>query len=244
MCGRYTLMTEQYDFGEWFGIEPPPWLVSRYNIAPSYNGAGAPPIIRVTADGHRELVVARWWFIPSWWDRPPKELPTSFNARAEEIEHKRFFKEAFRHRRCLVPASGWYEYRGKAKNKESYYFHLPDHEPLALGGLWEQWVSPQGEVIDSFAILTTAPNDVARPIHQRMPLVIPRDSYDTWLDTTQASAHGASRLLQPWSGPLVVYQTRGYGNDPSRDGVECIKPTLTLDLFGNPMGNDAHGRRK
>lgn len=222
VCGRYTLLTETYDIADWFQLEmtfPP---VSRYNIAPSYSSTNPPPIVRLGENGAREIVPARWWLIPSWWKKPLKELPTAFNARAEDIATKPMFRTAFRRHRCLVPATGWYEFKGTAGNKESYHFHLPERGPLAFGGVWERWTSPENETVDSFAILTTQPNETARAIHNRMPLIIEPADYARWLAPIELG-DAADELCSAYAKGLTVYRTRAFGNDPRREGPECVE---------------------
>jgi putative SOS response-associated peptidase YedK len=138
---------------------------------------------------------------------------------------KPFFREAFLKRRCLMPASAWYEFRGARGRKQSYCFHRPEFALLSFAGVWESHVAPDsGEVIESFAILTTTPNAQAATVHDRMPVVLAREDYARWLDPRVRDPDKLFDLLRPYAGELVVYQTTGYGNDPRHEGPECIEP--------------------
>src|SRR4051794_9062762 len=162
MCGRAVLNADISQAVQELAIDRhPPTLPLRFNISPGYNGVDAPFIVRTAQDGKRELIQARWWLIPASWNKPLKELPTSFNARAEGIATSPFFRDAFSKRRCLMPATGWYEYQGKAGKKRSFCFHLPDWKLLAFAGVYETWISPEGQVVTSFAIVTSPPSPAA-----------------------------------------------------------------------------------
>ncbi len=224
MCGRAVLNTEIDQAVAELGLaHHPDALPPRFNIAPGYGGVGAPFIVRLDEQHERELVPARWWLIPSWWKKPRKELPSSFNARAEDVAHKPFFREAWKHRRCLMPATGWYEFQGARGHKRSYLFQLPGHGLFCFAGIYERWVNPEdGEVIDSFAIITTAPSPAAAKIHDRMPVVLPKAAYNAWLDPATADLDALHALLLPYDGELEIYQTCGYGNDPRHEGPQCL----------------------
>jgi putative SOS response-associated peptidase YedK len=228
MCGRteWNLsmeeMRETYGIGRWPLLpEYDPIFQPRFNIAPSYSTADK-LIVRVARDGVRELVTARWWLIPRWWNKPLTKLPTSFNARAEDVAQKPMFRDAYKHRHCLVPASGWYEFQGEAGKKRAFHYAVPDAHALAFGGLYEEWTDPTtGEVVTSFAIVTTEPNVQAREVHDRMPLVIAPADFATWLD---AKNPDAAKLMRPWQGALEIYRSSGLGNDPRVEGPEVAAP--------------------
>jgi len=231
MCGRSAFVANIDDVVEHFALERhPDSLEPRYNIAPGHGGSGAPWIVRVARDQQREMVQARWWLIPYWWKKPLKELPTALNARAEDVARKPLFRDAFVRRRCIVPATAWYEFRGERGHKESFAFQLPHGELFGFAGLWETWRSPDtGELIASFAIITTTPNDVAATIHNRMPVVLSPADYALWLDPAMHEADRLQPLLHPWSGPLKVFQTTGFGNNPRHEGPDCLEPLGSVD---------------
>ncbi|HEX7481211.1 MAG TPA: SOS response-associated peptidase [Polyangiales bacterium] len=231
MCGRTVLNTDIDAAVAHFALQHhPAQLPARFNISPGYGGVGAPWIVRVDAAHERELVHARWWLIPAWWKKPLKELPTAFNARAEEAAQKPFFRDALKRRRCLMPATGWYEYQGARGHKRAFLFQLPEHGVFGIAGIYERWMNPEdGEVIDSFAIMTTTPNPEASKIHDRMPVVLPASAYNAWLDPDNHDVAQLQTLLQPWHGALEIYETTGYGNDPRREGPDCIEPALRAE---------------
>jgi putative SOS response-associated peptidase YedK len=197
MCGRYTLIANAEAIRLLF--ELPAFderlAVPRYNIAPTQ------PIV-VVRHGHagRELIPVRWGLIP-WWAKDPKTLPLMINARAEQLADKPAFRDAFKYRRCLVPASGFYEWQARGKGpKQPYYAHPePSEGPgslIAFAGLWETWHSADGGEIDTATIVTTDANACLAPIHARMPVVLARQDFETWLapDTPPAKA---AALLKP-----------------------------------------------
>lgn len=209
-----------------FGIvHHPETIAPRYNISPGYNGSGAPWIVRVADDGQRELITARWWSIPSWWKKPLKDLPTTFNARAETVATSKLFKGAFAKRRCLMPLTGWYEFQGKPGAKRSFHFHLPERAPLGVAGICETWMNPEdGELVPAFSIPTCEPSPEAALIHNRMPVVLHPNDYATWLDPNNHDTAKLQTLLHAWDGPLEIYETKGHGNNPRHEGRDCLDP--------------------
>ncbi len=218
MCGRYALAGDWSDFTEEFSLEEVPGLVPRFNIAPTAQPGFEAPIV-VAA---RKLVAARFWYIPHFWSKPLKDLPTSFNARSETVLDKKFFIGA---RRCLVPLSGWREFPGPAGKKRAFNFHR-ERPFFALGGIWSEWRSkPTAPPVTSFSILTCDPSPQVRPHHHRMPLVVEREDYERWLDpngpwSSLIEAVVASSL----SAPLESYECSVYGNNTRHEGPECIAP--------------------
>ncbi len=195
-----------------------------YNIAPSYGPGAEQAFVVQTRDGTRALRLGRWWMIPHFWSKPLKALPAAFNARSEELAQKPYWRDAFRQYRCLVPATGWREFKaeGPAKVKQPYQFRL-QQRLFAFAGLWSRWTSPDGELIDSFAVITTEPNAQALQYHDRMPLVMAPDLYDAWLDPQQDAAQllleARSRSAQL---ALDVYPTDRRGNNVRFEGPEVV----------------------
>lgn len=200
MCGRYTLIANAEAIRLLF--ELPKFderlVVPRYNIAPTQ------PIV-VVRQGHqgRELVPVRWGLIP-WWAKDPKTLPLMINARAEGIAEKPAYRDAFKYRRCLVPASGFYDWQARGKRQKQPYAVQPANEtPIAFAGLWETWHSADGSEIDSAVIITTDANRLLMPIHERMPVVLEPQDFETWL-SPHTRPDEAAALLKPTRGDLFT----------------------------------------
>lgn len=219
MCGRYALYGPQSRLREQFGVEPGD-LEERYNIAPSQDA----PIVRCGTDGGRELISARWGLLPSWVKNPGK-LAQPINAKVETAGEKPMFRHAFKRSRVLVPASGFYEWVLVAGYKQPYFIRPVGGETLfGFGGLLEHWDGPEGSVL-TFAILTTAANDLIRPIHDRMPVIIRPEGYAVWLD------HGVTDglLVRELAGEYPSDEMeahpvgRGVGN-PRSQGPELVEP--------------------
>ena len=195
-----------------------------YNIAPSYGPGSEQLFVVQTRDGRRAARLGRWWMIPHFWSKPLKALPAAFNARAEDLRQKPFWRQAFRDYRCLVPATGWREFKaeGPAKAKQPYQFRL-ERRLFAFAGLWSRWTSPDGELIDSFAVVTTEPNAQAAEYHDRMPLVLGPELYDRWLDS-QADAEQLLLEARARSTDLAldVYPTDPRGNNVRFEGPEVV----------------------
>jgi putative SOS response-associated peptidase YedK len=222
VCGRYTLKTPVKALAEEFSLfDPPPSLPPRYNIAPTQPVAA----VRQAADGGgRELVRLRWGLIPSWAD-DPKIGYRLINARAETAADKPAFRSAFRHRRCLVPADGFYEWRPVNGKKQPYYICRRDGGPFAFAGLWEQWQGADGEVIESCTLLTTPANDLVRPIHERMPVILKPEAYAPWLDPHSHQPERLHPLLRPYPGEeMTTYPVSHRVNNPRNDDPQCAEP--------------------
>jgi putative SOS response-associated peptidase YedK len=174
MCGRYVVRFNKAAFEETFNVQPP--LFESYNLAPTQYA----PILWA-AEGPTELLEARWGLIPKWVDKPLDFKANLFNARSETILEKPSFKRPFKSQRCIVPASGFYEWKKVGSSKQPYYIHPTDDTPLAFAGLWDHWEKGD-EAITSFTILTTAPNELMSNLHERMPVILEKDAFSDWLD--------------------------------------------------------------
>lgn len=219
MCGRYTQTASVKELRERFQITASDILElkPRYNIAPTQD---APVVIE---DGGRALKQFRWGLIPSW-AKDPAIAHKLINARAETIAEKPSFRKPFQSRRCLVVADGFYEWRRLAAGaKEPLRAVLPSREPFAMAGLWDLWKSPEGKEVRTFTIITTAPNEIMRPIHDRMPVILPRDAEGTWLDPTTPPKI-LTNLLMPWAGPLETYAVSPIVNSPRNESAACAEP--------------------
>lgn len=221
MCGRYALFSPEEIVAAMFGLEgagfPPP----SYNIAPPRAVAA----VRTAPEGpaRRELALLRWGLVPSW-AKDPAIGNRMINARAETAPDKPAFRSAFRRRRCLVPADGFYEWRKAGARKQPYYVRLADGGPFAIAGLWERWEGPAGDVA-SCTLLTTGPNDLLAPIHDRMPVILSPDDYGTWLDPEEQAPATLLPLLRPFpSDAMVAFPVRTLVNNPASDDPRCIEP--------------------
>jgi putative SOS response-associated peptidase YedK len=215
MCGRFELHTHPAVLALLFGTTVPPDIKPRYNIAPSTQV----PIIRLDRDGRREVVLARWGFVPSWAKEPGRQ---PINARAETVATTGMFRSAFAGCRCLVPADGFYEWRALAGTaKQPYRIGMLDDATYALGGVWSRWTPPAGEPIDTFAIITTAANELMAKVHERMPVIIAPEDYERWLDPRQP----VQDLLQPYPAELMkVYPVSLRVNRPQNDDPTLLDP--------------------
>jgi len=215
MCGRYALHTHPDIIVLQFGVAEAPQMKPRFNIAPTQEA----PVVRVRVDPEqkRELALLRWGLIPSW-SKDPSIGARMINARAESVAEKPSFRNAFRRRRCLVPADGYYEWKVEAGRKQPYILQLASGEPFAMAGLWEQWRSPEGKLIETYAIVTTEATGTARQIHDRMPVILAQPEYEAWLCSADPG-----ELLRPWAG--AAFSARRVSprvNSPRFDDPQCL----------------------
>lgn len=221
MCGRYSLATDPKKLAEAFEnyAEVPEELPPRYNIAPSQ------PIAVIANNNRRQIEFFKWGLIPSW-AKDPSIGNRMINARAETLAEKPSFRTAYRRRRCLVLADGFYEWRRNPdKSKTPMYIQLKSEEPFAFAGLWEVWHSPQDDVILSCTIITTNPNELTRPIHNRMPVILPRQAYGQWLDPAEQKAEQLQGLLKPYpADEMTAYPVSTVVNNPTNETPACVKP--------------------
>ncbi len=217
MCGRYTLATPVGRLAEEFGFDS-----SSTEFRTSYNVAPTRQVPVVLAEGgKRRLEMLRWGLVPSWADDPGIGA-RMINARSETAPEKPSFRRAFRDRRCLIPADGFYEWKRENGGKQPYYFRMQGGRPFAFAGLWESWTK-DGE-IRSCAILTTAANEVVAGIHDRMPVILPSRHYEAWLNP-EAERDELNDLLVPYPGDdLETYPVSRFVNSPGNDDPRCIEP--------------------
>jgi putative SOS response-associated peptidase YedK len=226
MCGRFTLTTSIPVLAEWFLFPEAAPQPPRYNIAPTQAVAA----VRVPAaggesggKGPRELCFLRWGLVPSWADDPAIGNRL-INARAETAAEKPSFRSAFRHRRCLIPADGFYEWQKLTGRKQPYYFHMRDGRPFAFAGLWEHWQDGD-QTLETCTILTTAANDVLRPVHERMPVILGPEDYDRWLDPAVRQPELLQPLLRPFPAEaMAAYPVSMVVNNPRNDTPKCVEP--------------------
>jgi putative SOS response-associated peptidase YedK len=232
MCGRYVLKREDLDrLMKELGVEDVREFVSRYNIAPST----AVPAIRSRADGTREAAALQWGLVPAW-SKTARDGARLANARADGVATKPAFRDAFRKRRCVVPASGFYEWQAVGKLKQPWFFQLQDESPFLLAGLWERWRSADGVELETCSLITTEPNGLIRPLHDRMPVILRSGNVDTWLDPHTADA----AVLEPLLVPLPAEAMKATSVSPRvnsvrHEGPECLLPAAPLTEKGTPQ---------
>lgn len=225
MCGRFTLYAAPEEVADLFALPEEPILVSRYNIAPTQ------PVGLVRLNTHtneREWALTHWGLIPSW-AKDPTIGARMINARSETVADKPSFRAAFKRRRCLVPASGFYEWQKQGKTKQPYYITAEDGALLAIAGLWEYWEGTDGSALESCTLLTTEANEVMAPLHNRMPVFIAPEDFDEWLgdgkDESRRYLDGLQHLLRPAPAELLTtYPVSRYVSNARNEGEQCIVP--------------------
>lgn len=228
MCGRYTLTSAPAAIRALFQYDDRPNFPARFNIAPTQPIA----IVRLV-DGKRQFALVRWGLLPSWV-KDPKSFSLLINARGETAADKPAFRAAMKRRRCLIPADGFYEWKAYGDRKQPFYIHARDGEPMAFAGLWETWTGPNGEEVDTAAIVTTEANATLASIHDRMPVILRPEAFDQWLGAgTLASGADAKSdldhalaLIKPAPGDLL----EAYPVSTQVNRVANDNPKL-LDLF-------------
>lgn len=221
MCGRFTLFEPDKVLSREFGVSGETKLSPRYNIAPSQPVAA----VRAAPAGYgRELALLRWGLIPSW-SKDPAIGGRLINARAETAREKPSFRNAFRKRRCLIPANGFYEWRRLERGKQPYFVRMRDERVFAFAGLWDRWEGPDEEAVETCTILTTPANAVLAPIHDRMPVILPPGEYDRWLDPSLKDPDALAPLLVPFPPEgMLAYPVSPRVNAPSTDDEGCMAP--------------------
>jgi putative SOS response-associated peptidase YedK len=222
MCGRFTLRAPASVVAAQFGVFEMPPFAPRFNIAPTQPVA----VVRGSTQGpaaEREFVWLRWGLIPGW-AKDPAVGAKMINARAETAAEKPAYRAAFRRRRCLVVADGFYEWQRTGSRKQPYFIHMHDDRPFAFAGLWEAWQAPDGSPLESCTLLTTEPNDLVEPIHNRMPVILAEDDYASWLDSAVQEPQQLAPLLRPFpAGEMTAYPIGTYVNSPKNDDPRCIE---------------------
>ncbi len=222
MCGRFAQFSSGEDLASLFAATPEDdALPPRYNIAP---GSRIRALCR-GGDGRRVLTAFHWGLIPSW-AKDRKLGYSTINARAETVADKPAFRAAFRHRRCLILADGFYEWQATDTGKQPYYIRPKDDQPFAFAGLWEAWTDrATGEIIRSATIIVTTANDLMRPIHDRMPVILDAEDQGVWLDPSTTSRETLQALLRPWDpAAMTAYPVTRRVNRPTEDDPSLIAP--------------------
>jgi len=221
MCGRFTLTVDPAELQDNFaGYTFPIQFAPRFNIAPTQ------PVLAIPNDGQMRGDFFVWGLIPSW-AKDPTMGSRLINARAETLGEKPSFRAAYKYRRCLIPADGFYEWKAVPgqKTKIPYFIHLKSRQPFAFAGLWEEWHSPDGSQIRSCTIITTEPNELMATLHNRMPVILPPAAYAEWLDTAIRTPESMGTLLRPYpADEMAAYPVSTLVNSPQNDRAELIVP--------------------
>lgn len=226
MCGRYSQRSSLVVLSKRFDVPMP-----EVDFRPRYNLAPGQDSLVIVQDPDRRMLSMRWGLVPAW-AKDPHATPRPINARAEQAPDKPMFRQAYRRRRCLVPADGFYEWRAaaKGKGKVPIYFQRADHDPFAFAGLWESWHDQDGQELLTFTILTTAANDLVRPVHDRMPVILAQEDEAVWLDLGQHDPQALAKYTQPYPANLMqAYQVSTAVNSMANDN-----PTLTEPVPEQP----------
>jgi putative SOS response-associated peptidase YedK len=223
MCGRYSLQARSSEIVEAFALAEAIAYSSRYNIAPTQN---VPVVRHDPAGGDRRMELVRWGLTPPW-ARGPRPI---INARSETIAEKPSFRAAFRHRRCLVPATGFYEWQKLGTAKQPFHIRTREGGVFAFAGIWDRCPDADGNPVDAFAILTCAPNETMKPIHNRMPVILDPGAYSVWLDSSLESAEPLVALMVPAPDDrLAAYPVSNRVNSPAHDDPGCVEPLAGQD---------------
>jgi putative SOS response-associated peptidase YedK len=219
MCGRYTVTSPPEAMRALFGYLEQPNFPPRYNVAPTQPIA----LVRLV-EGKRHFALLRWGLLPSWV-KDPKTFPLLFNARGESVTEKPAYRAAMKRRRCLIPADGFYEWHGVGERKRPFFVHAKSGAPLAFAGLWETWTGPNGEEFETAAIVTTSANSTLAPIHERMPVIVPPNAFDLWVNTAEVDATTAAALITPAPDDLLeAYEISTAVNRTANDNPKLLEP--------------------
>lgn len=225
MCGRFTLTVDPADLQDAF-----PQFTFPEKYAPRYNISPTQPILAIPNDGKSNADFFVWGLIPSW-AKDPSIGSKLINARSETLAEKPSFRGGFKYHRCLILADGFYEWKTQpgTKIKVPHFIRLKSGKPFAFAGLWDTWQSPDGGAVKSATIITTSPNRLMAPIHNRMPVILPPDAYAQWLDPAARPAESLQNLLSPYSTEeMTAHPVSTLVNSPANDRAECVVPVNDL----------------
>jgi putative SOS response-associated peptidase YedK len=239
MCGRYCISSAPEAIRRLFRYSEQPNFPPRYNVAPTQ----PVPIVRM-ADGQRQFALVRWGLIPAWV-KDPKEFSLLINARGESVNDKPAFQNAMKRRRCLFPAEGFYEWKTENGHKRPYFARLKSGGPVAFAGLWETWTGPNGEELDTAAIVTTAANQEMAHVHHRAPVIVPPEQFDFWLDSRNVDAEMATVLFAPApDGSMEVYEISQAVNRVANDSAALLDPVSAEGALAAATQTKPKSRRR
>lgn len=239
MCGRYTITSVPEVLRALFGYPEQPDFPPRYNIAPTQ----PIPVVRLQ-EGERHFALMRWGLVPSWV-KDPNNFALLLNARGESVAEKPAFRNAMKRRRCLVPADGFYEWQSAGGRRQPYYIRAKSGTLLAFAGLWETWEGPNGEEVDTATIVTTEANRTLSAIHDRMPVIIPPEAFDLWLDCANVDAMTASALIAPAPEDLLeAYPVSPAVSRTVNDNAKLLEPVEhDAEPASRPTAKPARAKR-
>ena len=233
MCGRYCITSAPEAIRALFRYLEQPNFPPRYNVAPTQ----PVPIVRVR-EGRRQFALVRWGLIPAW-AKDPKAFTLLINARGESVNDKPAFQNAMKRRRCLFPADGFYEWKVDSGAKRAYLAHPKGGGPIAFAGLWETWMGPNGEEMETAAIVTTVANKEMAEVHSRAPVIVPPEQFGFWLDCANVDERTAAEVIAPAPvGSMEVYQVSDAVNRVANDSPELLAP-FNADAASQPESTGA-----
>jgi len=218
MCGRYASTLPPEAMRALFRYLEQPNFPPRYNIAPTQPIA----IVRM-AEGKRQFALVRWGLIPAWV-KDPRAFSLLINARGESVNEKPAFRNAMKYRRCLVPADGFYEWKREGEKKRPYFVRRKGGAPIAFAGLWENWMGPNGEEVETAAIVTTTASRSIAHIHERMPVIVPPEAFDFWLDPKVDAQTAAAVIAPAPDATIEAYEVSSAVNRTANDAPMLIEP--------------------
>jgi putative SOS response-associated peptidase YedK len=219
MCGRFTRSQTIDEIAEAFFAD-----IVEADLGPSYNVAPTQNIVSIAGNSVKRLVAMRWGLIPSW-AKDDSMASKLINARAETVAEKPSFRDAFKKRRCLIIADGFYEWKKAGTEKIPHYIRLKSKEPFAFAGLFDHWEAPEGKVLTTCTIITTEANELMSNLHERMPVILPREQYELWLDASVKNQDTLKEMLKPYSPDLMeAYPVSRMVNSPSNNSPKCVEP--------------------
>lgn len=222
MCGRYLIISDPNTMCQLFGYSDRPNFPPRYNVAPTQ----PVPIVRLQ-ERQRRFALVRWGLVPAWV-KDPRTFTLLINARGESAHEKPSFRNAMKRRRCLIPADGFYEWKGQGADKRPYLVRRKGDGPIAFAGVWETWLGPNGEEIESCAIVTVEASPLLRHVHHRMPVMLAPEAYEAWLDCDNIRAEDALKAISVLADDqLETYPVSPAVNRVANDGPDLITPCLS-----------------
>ena len=220
MCGRFVQYSDPEIYASEFDLDSLSAATPRYNLAPTQLVL----VVRKNEEGTRELMPLRWGLVPSW-SKGPDNRYSMINARAETVDTKPAYRNAFKHRRCLIPAEGFYEWKSSGKGKTPCLIRRTDGAPFGMAGLWEEWRGKDHETLESCTIIVTDANALVRELHDRMPVILAREDYAAWLDPENKNTDGLRAMLRPADpAPWTIQEVSRKVNSPKNDSPELIEP--------------------
>jgi putative SOS response-associated peptidase YedK len=238
MCGRYLITSAPEAFRRLFGYPEQPNFPARYNVAPTQ----PVPIVRLI-DGKRQFTLVRWGLIPPWV-KDPRKFTLLINARGESVNEKPAFRNAMRRRRCLIPADGYYEWQDSSGRKRPLFIHRRDGKPVGFAAVAETWMGPNGEEMETAAIVTKPADRDLTHLHDRMPVIVSPDAFDFWLDGSKVDATTAAALFDPGPGGLLeAYEISPAVNRVENDTADLIAP-FSADAAAEPSARAPAKREK